>query len=85
LHKTDDTTTLFLPVISYLTRLDLFILGATILVFLSLFEVVFTSVLVRRHRRELAYTVDLYSRWVFPAIFVWLVVQTLYLRLPGWI
>jgi len=76
---------MFLPVISYLTRLDLFILGATILVFLSLVEVVFTSVLIRRQRRELAYTVDHYSRWVFPSIFVWLVVQTLYLPLPGWI
>jgi cadmium resistance protein CadD (predicted permease) len=76
---------LFLPVISYLTRLALFILGGTILVFLSLVEVVFTSVLVQRQRRELSCTVDRYSRWVFPAIFVWLVVQTLYLPLPGWV
>jgi len=76
---------MFLPVVSYLTRLDLFILGATILVFLCLVEVVITSVLVRRHRGELADTVDRYSRWVFPAIFVWLVIQTLYLPFPGWI
>ena len=74
----------FLPVISYLTRLDLFILGSTLLVFFSLVEVVVTSNLARKRRKELAYTVDRVSRWVFPIAFLCLLLQALYLPLPGW-
>ncbi len=74
----------FLPVISYMTRLDYFILGSTLLVFLSLVEVVVTSNLVRRRRKEWAYTIDRVSRWVFPLIFVCLLFQALYLPIPRW-
>ena len=74
----------FLPVISYLTRLDLFILGSTLLVFFSLVEVVVTSNLVRKRHREWAYTLDRVSRWVFPMVFFYLLFQTLYLPLPEW-
>lgn len=72
----------FLPVISYLTRLDLFILGSTLLVFFSLVEVVVTSKLTRTRRKELAYTIDRVSRWVFPVVFSYLLLQTLFLPLP---
>ena len=74
----------FLPVISYLTRLDLFILGSTLLVFFSLVEVVVTSNLARKKRMELAYTIDRISCWAFPIAFFCLIFQTLYLPLPGW-
>jgi hypothetical protein len=73
----------FLPIISYLTRLDFFILGSTILVFSSLAEVVATSALVRHGRKDLAISLDRISRWVFPAIFVYLLFQTLVLTLPA--
>jgi hypothetical protein len=72
----------FLPVISYLTRLDYFILGSTILVFSSLAEVVATSALVHRGRKDLAFSFDRVSRWVFPAIFIYLTLQTLILPIP---
>jgi hypothetical protein len=72
----------FLPVISYLTRLDYFILGSTILVFSSLAEVVATSALVRHERKDLAFSFDRVSRWVFPAIFIYLTLQTLILPIP---
>ncbi len=73
----------FLPVISYMTRLDFFILGSTLLVFLSLVEVVVTSNLVRRHRKEWAYTIDRVSRWAFPIIFVCLICLAFYLPITG--
>ena len=59
-----------LPKISYLTRLDAFILASTALVFLSLFEVVTTSRLAKTGRLEQAVAWDRWSRLVFPAAFV---------------
>jgi hypothetical protein len=58
-----------LPKVSYLTRLDFFILSATILVFASLIEVVVTSTLAGQEKLELARKLDRWSRWLFPAIF----------------
>jgi len=59
-----------LPRISYLTRMDYFILLCTITVFLSLTESVWTSVLAGREREKLAVRVDRISRIVFPSVFV---------------
>lgn len=58
------------PKLPYLTLLDAFILIATILVFLSLIEVMITTTLAVGNRVETARTIDRHSRWVFPAIFV---------------
>ena len=58
------------PRVSYLTRLDKFILGATILVFLSLIQVIVTSSFVRVDRVELADKADRVVRVIFPAAFV---------------
>ena len=58
-----------LPKVSYLTRLDFFILSATILVFASLIEVVVTSTLAGQEKLELARKLDRWSRWLFPATF----------------
>ena len=58
-----------LPKISYLTRLDYFLLGTTIVVFLSLIEVTWTSTLSSRGKAEAARRIDRCSRWVFPAVF----------------
>ena len=58
-----------LPKVSYLTRLDYFLLGATILVFLTLIEVTWTSAMFGRGRAEAARRVDVWSRWGFPAVF----------------
>jgi hypothetical protein len=58
-----------LPAVSYLTRLDYFLLGTTILVFLSLIQVAWTSALCGRGQAEAARRVDRWSRWLFPAMF----------------
>jgi cadmium resistance protein CadD (predicted permease) len=60
------------PNIHYLTRMDKFLLGSTLLVFASLVEVVVTSSLVSRDRLERARNVDRWARWLFPLTFVWL-------------
>lgn len=59
-----------LPEISYLTRIDQFVLGATLLVFLALGEALLTTRLGRRGRRELAAKLDSRLRWVYALLFV---------------
>jgi len=58
-----------LPPVSYLTRLDYFLLGTTILVFISLIQVALTSSMTE----ERAESVNRHSRWLFPAAFLVLV------------
>ena len=57
-----------LPDISYLTRMDLFVFGSTLLVFSSLIEVVITSRLASAARVELARWIDVVCRVAFPVI-----------------
>jgi hypothetical protein len=64
-----------LPDIPYLTRMDLFLFGSTLLVFSALLEVVITSRLARRGSTPLARRLDVVCRVVFPAV---------YLLLAGW-
>jgi len=59
-----------LPKVSYLTRMDYFILASTVLVFLSLVEVVVTSSLGGHGRLATARRLDLHARWVFPLVFL---------------
>lgn len=58
-----------LPKVAYLTRLDLFVLASTVLVFLALAEVTVASYQVRCGRVELARKIDRWARWCFPAVF----------------
>jgi len=59
-----------LPKISYLTKMDIFILGSTLMVFLSIVEVVITSHLARTEKRLIiARWIDRTMRVVFPAAF----------------
>ena len=59
-----------LPDISYLTRMDLFLFGSTLLVFASLIEVVMTSRLARMDRLLLARRMDLVCRVLFPLVYL---------------
>lgn len=68
-----------LPNVSYLTRLDKFIISNTVLVFLALVEVIITSSLANQNREALARKFDLWSRFLFPAAFAVLLVWSLYL------
>jgi hypothetical protein len=58
-----------LPRLPYLTRLDLFFLVSTLLVFFSLIEVLITTILDNNHRKKQAQTIDRYCRVIFPVIF----------------
>jgi hypothetical protein len=66
------------PKLPYLTLLDTFILISSILVFLSLIEVMVTAAMAVKGRVEAARAVDRHSRWAFPLVFLvasaWLVI-----------
>ena len=55
-----------LPKISYLTKLDLFILCATLLVFTTLIEAIVTGTLARNERVDLARRIDRVARLGYP-------------------
>jgi hypothetical protein len=59
-----------LPAISYLTRIDVFILFSTILVYASLVAVLITAAYSRKGRHALAQRIDRISRWGFPLFFI---------------
>jgi uncharacterized membrane protein len=59
-----------LPKLSYMTRMDYFTLGSTLLVFLALIEVIVTAALSRdKHDRLVSY-IDKFSRIAFPILFL---------------
>jgi len=58
-----------IPKVSYVTKLDFFILFSTILIFLSLIEVVIVSQLAEANRLALAKKIDFCSRILFPGVF----------------
>jgi hypothetical protein len=58
-----------LPRLPYMTRLDVFILASTLLVFFSLIEVVATIILDNTQKKERAKKIDRYCRVIFPVIF----------------
>ncbi|MBW8065789.1 MAG: hypothetical protein FVQ04_07925, partial [Nitrospira sp.] len=62
-----------LPRVSYLTRVDYFVLGSLILVFLALVEAVMSGVIAARGKEALARKLDRRSRWAFPASFLMLI------------
>ncbi len=66
-------TTNMVPELGYLTRLDLFIIGSTILVFLALLQSVTTSYLIVRHKEQLTVRIDTVCRVAFPLTFAALV------------
>ncbi len=59
-----------LPKISYLTRIDTFILGSTIFVFLALAESIVTSAVAAKKHTASARKIDLWSRWLFFSSFI---------------
>lgn len=59
-----------LPDIPYLTRMDLFLFGSTLLVFSALLEVVITSRLAKGGRLQFARWMDRVCSVLFPAAFV---------------
>lgn len=72
-------TTNMVPRLGYLTILDRFIVGSTILVFLALVESLTTIYLVSNEKKELAMRIDNVSRFVFPITFLAIIVTVLIL------
>ena len=69
-----------LPRLPYLTRLDYFILAATVLVFATLVQVVITASYVQSEELAKAQRTDRIARWVFAAAFLLLAMETLIFR-----
>jgi hypothetical protein len=63
-------TTNMLPRLGYLTALDQYIMGATVLVFLALLQGLITGYLAAKRYMQLAARIDLVSRFVFPLLFL---------------
>jgi hypothetical protein len=68
-----------LPPVSYLTRLDYFLLGTTILVFVALIQVAATSSMNAGDRADRAISMNRLSRWLFPTAFVLLIVWSFWI------
>jgi hypothetical protein len=68
-----------LPRLPYMTRLDYFTVGSTLLVFLALMVVVMTSLLIAKKQSDaIAKKIDAMSRFAFPALFFMLLGWFLY-------
>lgn len=59
-----------LPILPYMTRMDYFTLGSTLLVFLTLIEVIVASSLSRGKHKRLANNMDKFFRFAFPISFL---------------
>lgn len=69
-----------LPKVSYLSRLDYFILGATLLVFASLIQVVVTSAYAKSGNQDRARLIDYWARFLFPITFILMAFGSLVFR-----
>jgi hypothetical protein len=65
-----------LPPLSYLTRLDSFVLGSTVLVFLAVVQVTVTGAMTEERAQARANRVNRLSRWLFPLAFALLFVAS---------
>jgi len=68
------------PKLAFLTSLDYFVLGSTLLIFISLVEVVYTSWLSGNGQLEKARAIDAKARWVMPVLFVAVILESLVFR-----
>jgi cadmium resistance protein CadD (predicted permease) len=59
-----------LPRLPYMTRMDYFTLGSTLVVFLALVEVILASALANGSYVRMAHTIDKYARLAFPILFL---------------
>jgi len=68
-----------LPRLSYLTRMDYFLIGSTLLVLLTVIQVVVTTSAEDRDHGRRAARINRHSRWVFPASFLALMALSFWL------
>ncbi len=70
-----------LPKVDYMTRIDFFVLGSTVLIYATLVQAVITTTMAKSGNLLEARNVDLWCRCLFPGGFVLLALETLWLRL----
>jgi hypothetical protein len=68
-----------LPRVSYLTRMDQFVLGSTLLVFLALGEAIVTANLARGGNQSLSRAIDRWARAIYPALFATVAIVSLWI------
>jgi len=59
-----------LPKISYFTRMDIFVLGSSILIFITFLQAILTASLMNKGNKTLAIKIDFYCRWIFPLLYL---------------
>jgi len=69
-----------MPRLAFLTSLDHFVLVSTLVVFLSMVEVIYTAYLSTSDQLEKARKIDRKARWIAPLIYGALTAETLYFR-----
>jgi F0F1-type ATP synthase membrane subunit c/vacuolar-type H+-ATPase subunit K len=67
---------LSLPKVSYMTRADIFVLGATVLVFGALGAAIATGRLAKSGREKLARKIDGWARWMYVAMLLILLIAS---------
>ena len=67
-----------LPPVAYLTSMDIFLTGSSILIFIALVETVATSVLAERGRNGLAMHIDRWSKILFPVMLILVTMLTVW-------
>ncbi len=60
--------TVLLPRVSYITRLDRFILLSTLMLFAELLQTVGNSMLLKKHTKASVERMELHSRWAYPLL-----------------
>ena len=68
------------PALPFLTSLDWFVLASSILVFMCLVTVVYSTSLSSAGKSEKAIAVDRKARWIAPLIYLALIIETLFVR-----
>jgi hypothetical protein len=59
-----------LPKLPYMTRMDYFTLGSTLLVFMALIEVIVTVTLYRDKHDRIVHNIEKFARFAFPILFL---------------
>jgi hypothetical protein len=70
-----------LPRLPFLTIMDFFVIVSTIMVFLSMVEVIYTAYLSTNNRLEKARMIDRKARWIAPLTYFVLMAATLFIRI----
>ena len=68
-----------IPPVSYLTRLDTFILLSNIIVFIALLEAILTSNLVSHDKKTIARRIDYLARFIFPILFAMVFIKSFWI------